>query len=114
MRSRWAGVHLEMASPPGASLYQGDKLSLQVLAHLSGLEASDLVVECLLWPGEADETEGEHIALPLAAEGAAENGKQRFKLDLAPLPGLQHYRIRVRPAHAALSHPLELGLLTWL
>jgi starch phosphorylase len=38
-----------------------------------------------------------------------------FVLDLdPPLPGLQHYQIRMYPHHDCLSHRFETGCMIWL
>lgn len=111
---RWPAVRLELPQPPPESLPQNQPLPLQVLAHLSGLEPTDVVVECLLETQASTDTPAQRITLPFAPDGEGHRGIVRFRLDLRPCPGLQHFRIRVRPAHAALSHPLEMGLLRWL
>jgi starch phosphorylase len=114
VRERWGEVGLSLAREPQPALRHGERLSLEVLARLDGLEPTDVVVECLLAAGAVEEA-GEHcLAFPFAPDGEEGGGVVRFRLELNPLAGLQHYRVRMRPAHAALSHPLEMGLLVWL
>jgi hypothetical protein len=36
-----------------------------------------------------------------------------YSLRLEPLPGLQHFRVRMWPMNAAMSHPYELGCMVW-
>ena len=112
VRERWPGVKLAMEGAPAESLHQGEQLPLEVTAQLNGLEPGDVVVECLLERNLPDGGSA-RVAYPLAPQGGAD-GTVRYHLELQPFAGLQHFGIRVRPAHAALSHPFELGLLTWL
>ena len=111
VRQRWSGVGLRLLREPPGTLRQGEQLVLEVLVQLNGLEPQDVVVECLLGSGE--EEAARELSQPFAPVGAEGSGF-RYRLDVTPLAGLQHYHIRMRPAHAGLSHPLELGLLSWL
>ncbi|MBV8062657.1 MAG: alpha-glucan family phosphorylase, partial [Nevskia sp.] len=114
VRECWGRVGLRLAHEPQRTLRQGERLVLEVLADLDGLEPQEVVVECLLSAGEEDAAvASDGLSCPFAPAGA-EGASFRYRLDLRPLSGLQHYRIRMRPMHAALSHPLELGLLVWL
>jgi len=108
VRERWSGVGLKLEGGVPPSLRQGETLPLRVLAQLNGLAPEDVQVECVI--GRLDGGGGfEPVqVLPLAAAG--QQGKDwQFALDLQPLPGLQQFRLRLRPSHAALSHPFEIG-----
>jgi starch phosphorylase len=49
------------------------------------------------------------------AHPAEVRGWQRFSLEMKPgLSGRLDYRIRIFPRHELLTHPFELGLMTWL
>lgn len=115
VRSRWKGVGLELAQEPAPKLSHGDRLVLEVGARLNGLGPHDVVVECVLGRGEGEAFRVEQTLpfAPAPREGGAGEAVP-YQLELTPLSGLQHYRIRIRPVHAAMSHPLELGLCTWL
>jgi glycogen phosphorylase len=113
VRERWGRVGLRLAREPQQTLRHGERLVLEVLAQIDGLQPQDVVVECLLGGGAEEEVFSNCLSHPFAPVGA-EGSSVRYRLDLTPLPGLQHYRIRMRPVHAALSHPLEMGLLAWL
>jgi starch phosphorylase len=80
---------------------------------LNGLAPEDLAVELVLQPrGEADDANAQRIRF--AAQGAAEDGRQRYALDLAPEHcGKLECRIRAYPTHPSLTHPFELGLMLW-
>ena len=114
VRECWSGVGLGLAQEPATALRHGEHLVLEVWARLNGLEPQDVVVECLLGEGAENEPGALPLGYPFAPAGTGEKGSVRYRLELTPLAGLQHYRIRTRPSHAALSHPLEMGLLVWL
>ena len=86
----------------------GETLPLRVLAQLNGLAPEDVRVECVMGRiGSGGEFEAQQT-LALAPAGQ-QGGAWQFSLDLQPLPGLQQFRLRLRPQHAALSHAFELG-----
>ncbi len=113
IRTRWDGVRLSLAQPAPTVVRQGERLHLQVLAHLNGLAPQDIALECIL--GRNDPSEG--FASQLAVRftpGAARDDSAVYELDLEPLPGLQHFRVRAYPAHPLQTHPFELGRMLWL
>jgi starch phosphorylase len=111
----WPQVRLHRVDAPPVQITSGHTLTLKVAAYLDGLDADDVLVECLV----GTEREGgemrvldQHIFKPLQRNDA---GETEFTLDLAPrLPGLQYYKIRMYPFHPALAHRLESGLMIWL
>ena len=108
LRERWSGVSLQLQGGLPASLTQGETLPLRVLAQLNGLAPEDVRVECVMGRiGSGGEFEAQQT-LALAPAGQ-QGGAWQFSLDLQPLPGLQQFRLRLRPQHAALSHAFELG-----
>ncbi len=82
--------------------------------HLNGLQPQDLCVELLLARDPAEDPPLSH-SHELVAAGAPGEGEQRYRLELKPgLSGRLDYRIRITPRHELLTHPFELGLMTWL
>ncbi len=113
VRSHWSGVSLSAAGGIPETLFHGETLPLRVHAKLNGLSADDVVVECVVGRHDA---EGHFVAAkvePLAKTGQ-EGDALTYALDLQPLPGLQNYRVRMRPNHTALSHPFEMGCVVWV
>jgi starch phosphorylase len=111
IRAAWPGVQLRLAETPPPSLTHGERLKLRVHATLNGLSPEDVAVECVL--GRLNQTTGNFSSLrtiALKAEGG-DGGLTLFSVELEPVSGLQHYRVRVRPQHQAQSHPFELGLV---
>ena len=113
VRGCWKGVRLKLLREPVRALPHGERLALEVQARLNGLDVKDVVVECVLGRGDAENFRTE-LTMPFAPQEGASGESLVYRLELTPLSGLQHFRVRIRPVHAALSHPLELGLCTWL
>jgi starch phosphorylase len=112
VRQCWPGVRLELADEPAVVLPHGTPLRLLARASLNGLSPQDVLVECVLGQGEGERFEARQTIPFVPQAGDARSGL--FSLELAPLPGLQRYRVRMRPVHAALAHPFELGLAAWV
>jgi len=110
----WAGVSLRRIATPPTQLFAGSPLPLEVAIQLNGLTPQDLTVECLvgtLRDGEEFTLHDRHL---FRADGI-QNDEVRYRLELQPpLPGLQHYKIRVYPHHPLLSHRFEMGCMLWL
>ena len=81
-----------------------------------GLGPDDVALELLLTKQSGQHTEGHPKTHRFEFEGrATEQGEQRFVLELKPeMCGKLDYRIRVYPCHELLTHPFELGLMTWV
>ena len=86
---------------------------MRVRVALNGLQASDVVVECLVDP--APESEGAS-AQRVQLEPLTDIGDERiFAADFHALnSGLQEMRLRIYPHNSLLSHRFELGLMLWL
>jgi glycogen phosphorylase len=114
VRHAWDGVRLA-AEPAPAVLPHGERLKLRVRAQLNGLAPEDLTVECLLGRQQPPMDFEGRLAIHFAGGGSARgNGEALYELDLEPMPGLQHYRIRAYPRHRDLIHPFEMGCMAWL
>jgi starch phosphorylase len=115
IRAAWGGVRLHLVSDPPDALPAGAPLPLEVAVELNGLEPDDLVVECLCGHLEEHGELTVRQRVPLKQAGTGAHGTTLFRVDLAPeLPGLQHYQVRSYPYHTRLSHPFELGCMTWV
>jgi starch phosphorylase len=115
----WGGVSLRLASEPPTAIRTGDPLPLKVAALLNGLDASDVVVECLA--GREDDVDGFVAVSSIAmdAEGREVAGETIFAADLQgrddlPLEGLRQFRVRIYPFHPLLAHRFECGFMVWL
>lgn len=111
----WPKVRLRRLDDAAQEIAAGKAFPIRVAVHLNGLDAEDVLVECLVGTESEDGgfiKQDTHIFSPGAQ---LENGKVEFKLDLIPrLPGLQSYTIRMYPFHPALSHRFEAGYMIWL
>lgn len=114
--SSWPHVSLRRVDQAPSEIRSGSILSLRVAARLNGLQAEDVLIECLV--GREMEN-GEFVRLDshifVPEKSAEKSDETLFKLDLNPrLPGLQYYKIRMFPFHPALSHRFESGYMIWL
>ena len=115
----WTGVRLRFASEPPAAIRAGDPLPLEVAVQLNGLDASDVVVECLA--GRENDVEGfvTVSSITLEPKGRETEGEMIFVADLRgcsdlPLEGLRQFRVRIYPFHPLLAHRFECGCMIWL
>ena len=96
-------------------ILSGETLPIRVAVDLAGLEAKDVIVECVI--GRDSRTDEfipyEHFLLE--AVGQNEKGHTLFHLDLLPnLSGQQYYKIRMYPSHKMLANRFEMGYMLWL
>jgi starch phosphorylase len=115
VRVAWPQVGLSQAGEPPTHVGPHDVLPLRVSVSLGGLDAGDVVVECLI--GIEDEHGHFDVQVSHELEFAEldDSGNALFRLDARPtLPGLQCYRIRAYPFHPMLTHRFETGLMRWL
>jgi starch phosphorylase len=115
----WNEVHLQLASEPPAVIQAGNPLLLEVAVRLNGLEASDVVVECLA--GEVKDIDGfvPLSSITLEPKSQTVEGETIFAIDLRgcsnlPLEGVRQIRVRVYPFHPLLAHRFECGRMVWL
>jgi starch phosphorylase len=111
----WPNISLHRLDEAALAIDADTTIRLEVSAELHGLDAKDVRVECVI--GREDEhndfTASDHVLFK--ADGHTDNGATRFTLDLTPpLPGLQHYQIRMYPYNDLLSHRFETGRMIWL
>jgi starch phosphorylase len=112
VRAAWPGLALRAADPGlHRVLEPGAGATVRATAKLNGLTPADVAVECELGRREDGVFIRERL-VPLQPAGA-EGDEQVFAGTLDVAAGRQHYRLLVRPQHAALSHPFELGLALW-
>jgi starch phosphorylase len=114
----WPGVSIELVGTPPDHTHHDDTLPLRVAAHLNGLAAEDVIVECLVGQARSD-TNGDNnftVAQKAPLTSLDQNGDHvQFALDLLPqLSGLQYYKIRIYPFHPLLCHRFETGFMIWL
>jgi glycogen phosphorylase len=116
----WPGVHGKLANHIPESIRAGESLSLELVLDLNGLQAEDVVAECVF--GTLDSEGNFRIAhrLLFMDTGSNAGDARLFRCTLfdfsgpCSIGGLQHFRIRYYPCHHLLSHPLECGLLQWV
>jgi starch phosphorylase len=114
VRAAWPGVAARRLDTPRSRIQFGEAIPVEIGVKLNGLSPADVCVELLLTRGMRETPVVQH-SHELAAEGAPQEGEQRFRIDLKPgLAGRLDYRIRIYPRHDLLTHPFELGLICWV
>ncbi|MBW4933200.1 alpha-glucan family phosphorylase [Marinobacter sp. F4206] len=115
VRDAWPGVSLNVQGCVQSRCAFDETIELRVEAHLNGLTAGDVRVECLVDPQCIGSHHLSGQNLILLEEESDQDGKTVFSAQLAPpYPGLQTLRLRMYPYHDALTHPLEMGAMLWV
>jgi starch phosphorylase len=93
----------------------GDMLEVHADVRIDGLSPDDLAVELLYGrTDEDDRLEREHSVYRLSPAGDGVDGARTFTGTLPlSVTGTFGYTVRVRPSHAQLVSPVELGLVTY-
>jgi len=113
VRACWPGVGITLLEQPPTAVHYDEQVRLRVRVSLNGLQAGDVVVECLLDPPPENAEAGPQ-RVQLQATHCAD-GSCVFGADVQPdNSGLQEMRLRVFPYNPLLSHRFELGLMIWL
>ncbi|MEP7276767.1 MAG: alpha-glucan family phosphorylase [Betaproteobacteria bacterium] len=115
VRAAWPGVRLRRVDNAATRIVFGERLRIEVVVALNGLDAHDVRVELYVARAEREAEGGEYHRYALEAQGApGESGEQHYGIDFVPdLCGCLDYRIRAYPSHADLAHAFELGLMRW-
>lgn len=115
IRQSWPHVSIRRLDESVEEIKTGTTLPIRIAVSLHGLDASDIIVECLLGVEDENHEFKVHSCYPLVDTPNNGDGETLFKIDLQPaLSGLQYYKIRCYPHHRLLSHPFETGLMLWL
>ncbi len=114
VRAAWPGVQARRLDTPRGRIQYGESVPIEIAVRLNGLSPQDLCVELLLAREPQDDPPVRH-SHELQPAGALDSGEHKFALELRPgMAGRLDYRIRIFPRHELLTHPFELGLMTWL
>jgi starch phosphorylase len=82
VREAWPGITIERPGAPMTRLRFGERARIEARVALNGLAPDDVAVEVVLQSWRGDGAPEQRIRL--IPEGAAEDGRQRYALDLAP------------------------------
>ena len=128
VRDAWPSVHVAVPELPPAHAKIGDAISFEAQVWPGKLPLDDLAVELVTLPnggveGSPQPAASCTFALQLrASSGQEQHGSEQFIADESVLfqgtfvpdeTGKYSFGVRVRPHHAALIHPLEMGLSAW-
>jgi starch phosphorylase len=118
--NNWDGIHGRLTSPIPASISSREHLPVEVEVHLNGLDASDIVVECIFGRHTAAGHFETESCLPFALADSTAGEVARYSCNLfdsaesCQRGGQQAFKIRIYPCHTLLNHPLECGRMIWL
>lgn len=118
--SNWDGIRGRLTSPIPASISTRERLPVEVEVHLNGLDASDIVVECIFGQQNAAGHFETESCLPFALADSTAGEQARYSCNLfdtvisCQWGGQQAFKIRIYPCHTLLNHPLECGRMIWL
>ncbi len=115
VRKLWPSVALRRVDAAPSAVSAGSRVTLQVAARLGELSPEDVRLECVV--GTEDEHHNFQTSdyLGFTATRKLDKGETLFELDMEPpLPGLQHYQIRIYPYNPLLSHRFETGCMIWV
>jgi len=115
VQTYWHEVHIHPAADMPANVRAGDELTIRITASLGPLAAEDVVAECLVGT-RTPEGRFEQFACYRLAPADQQSGHEvSFSATFVPpMPGKQHYVVRIYPYHRLLCHPYQLGLMKWL
>ncbi|HEX4327439.1 MAG TPA: alpha-glucan family phosphorylase [Burkholderiales bacterium] len=114
VRAAWRGVRLRRIDEPQTRIRYGSPLHFEVALFLNGLDPKDVTVE-LVFSRQGEESLAKAKRQVLRPVKALDNGEYLYGRELTPEHcGKLDYRIRAFPEHKLLTHPFEMGLMTWL
>jgi len=116
IRTAWDGISLRPFEPPTVHLGYGGSVHIAVAAGLNGLAPQDVTIEAIFsLPGTQRASEAIDVK-PLNYERTlTETGEHLYSIMFCPqISGRIEYRIRGYPSNPLLTHPFEMGMMTWL
>ncbi len=115
IRQHWKNISIERIDEANTAINDGEALKIKIKAHLNGLAAEDVAVECVVGNSHDDNNLFSSPTCYLFKYEGEDNGAHIFSLDLQPVnSGMNFYKIRVFPYHKLLSHSFETGCMIWL
>ena len=85
-------------------------------AGLNGLAPQDVIVEVLFArPGAQRASDALDVKQLNYERTLADTGEHVFSIEFCPqISGRIEYRVRAYPSNPLLTHPFEMGMMTWL
>ena len=117
----WPGVSARCVEQPLEEIHLRETVTLTVAVNLNGLQAEDILVECLVGEFAHEQFAADSCIRLQQLKQEPENRDQGsqsatlFSVQWTPIDcGLKQYRLRLYPYHQLLSHPFEMGRMLWL
>jgi starch phosphorylase len=108
IRRHWDGVHIASVTREQA----GERLRATAEVYLDDLQPDDVCVELYADP-PAPDAEPERIVMHGGEALPGTFGVYRYQVDTPTSRPVDHYSVRVIPAHPQLRWPLECSLVSW-
>ncbi|HEY5636961.1 MAG TPA: alpha-glucan family phosphorylase [Burkholderiales bacterium] len=116
VRAGWPQVSLRRLDTPVGRIDYGGEVKIEVAARIDGLAPGDIAVEAVFSrPGSEQAGEAVDLKWLNHERVLPETGEHVYSIEFCPqLSGRIDYRLRAYPTHALLTHPFEMGMMTWL
>lgn len=115
IRAQWHNVKISVHGNAPSALFSDQTLSLEVAINLGGLNAEDVLVDCLIGTESRDGEFTRHSCCTFQFSRFSETGQAVYRLSVSPeISGLQAYMVRAYPYHRLLSQRFEMGYMIWL
>lgn len=115
VRGAWNEVRLRRADASPRRIAFGDSLRFEIAVNLGGLAPEDVTVEILVGrPTRGGQPKNARRFI-MEYSGRTDGSQFLYELELTPeMCGKIQYKFRVYPSHELLTHPFEMGMMTWL
>lgn len=115
VRAQWHNVKIGVHGNAPSALYSDQSFSIEIAVNLGGLNAEDVLVDCLLGTETRDGDFERHSCYTFQFNRFIETGQAIYRLSVTPeISGLQTYMVRAYPYHRLLSQRFEMGCMIWL
>jgi len=115
VRECWPRLQVERIDEPMGTLYRDETFEVQVAINLAGLEARDVVVDCLVGVMDREGQFQRHSCFQLTGSEQTGDGRTIYALAVTLAEsGKQCYKLRLYPYHPDLGQRFEMGAMIWL
>lgn len=115
VKENWPHIKAKRLDSPLDNIYRDDAFEVRVAIELSGLDPSDIVVDCMIGVMNRDNKFERHSCFQLEYSELNEDGRAIYSLSVVLTEsGKQCYMLRAYPYHQNLGQRFETGAMIWL